>query len=273
MKTTLQQENSTIYSLVASLYDDIKPLTDAELEQIKVNNYNRSEGNSLYYDCPKCKNKEFVAFLNSENTLELRQCDCKPIRLVNSRIEKSGLKQLLFGCTFDTFEATEMWQKNIKNTAEMYLKDYKGNWFYIGGQTSSGKTHICTAIMSEFIKQGKKAAYMLWRDEIVPLKANINNYEEYEKRINQFKKADVLYIDDFFKIEKGVKPTTADINIAYELLNYRYNNPELITILSSEMLIKDLLQVDEAVASRIYEKSKKYQINIEPDIKKNYRLR
>ena len=37
--------------------------------------------------------------------------------------------------------------------------------------------------------------------------------------------------------------------------------------------VKDLLAMDEAVGSRIYERSKDFQINIAPDIKKNYRLR
>ena len=114
---------------------------------------------------------------------------------------------------------------------------------------------------------------MLWRDEIVGLKASVTDAEAYEKRISELKNAPVLYIDDFLKVEKGKMPTPADINIAFELLNYRYNNPDLLTIISSELLTTDIIKIDEAVGSRIYEKSKNYQININPDINKNYRLR
>jgi DNA replication protein DnaC len=91
--------------------------------------------------------------------------------------------------------------------------------------------------------------------------------------MQEYKNVKVLYIDDFYKTDSENKPTQADKNIAFELLNFRYNNPDSITIISSELQIRDLLAIDEAVGSRIYERSKDYQINIAPDINKNYRLR
>ena len=77
-----------------------------------------------------------------------------------------------------------------------------------------------------------------------------------------WKTVEVLYIDDLFKTEQGRNPTTADVNIAFEILNYRYRNPELITIISSERTIQDIVKIDEAVGSRIFEKSRNCCINI-----------
>jgi len=113
---------------------------------------------------------------------------------------------------------------------------------------------------------------MLWRDEVVRLKSLIMNKEEYFKAINPLKISKVLYIDDFFKTEKGKEPTTSEINIAFEILNYRYINNDLITIISSEKSIDDLLYIDEATGSRIYERTKKYCTYVKQDRKKNYRL-
>ena len=248
--------------------------SDLNPEQLKVNSYNKAEDPpNKYYNCPKCKNKELIALLDADGKFTTVPCSCKVIRQNIKRIEKSGLRKLLSTNTLNSFVTTEKWQEGIKMKATEYINQDDSSWFYIGGQKGSGKSHLCTAIVGEFINQGKDALYMLWRDKVVELKANVNNFDEYDKLMQEYKNVKVLYIDDFYKTDSENKPTQADKNIAFELINYRYNNPDTITIISSELQMKDLLAIDEAVGSRIYERSKGYQINISPDIKKNYRLR
>lgn len=263
----LKKINSSV-SFPTDLTSDINP------EQIKVDSYNKLEdAPDKYYNCPKCKNKEIIAVLDADGKFTTVLCDCKPIRQSIKRVEKSGLKKQLEDKTINSFTTTDKWQEGVKFKATEYINKHNGSWFYIGGQKGSGKSHICTAIVGEFINQGKNALYMLWRDKVVELKANVNNFEDYDKLMQELKNVDVLYIDDFYKTDSENKPTQADKNIAFELLNYRYNNPDCITIISTELQINELLSIDEAVGSRIYERSKDYQINIAPDIKKNYRLR
>lgn len=245
----------------------------AKAEQLKVDKYNAEEGTRKYVDCPKCKNKGYIAFLNENNLMELKACDCLAKRETIKRIKKSGLETLMNEYTFDAYKDTQDWQKAIKQKAMAYLDDNHKKWFYIGGQVGSGKTFICTAITTELINRGKQAVYMLWRDEVVPLKANVNNFPEYDKRMKELKNSEVLYIDDFFKTEKGKEPTPADVNIAFELLNYRYNNHDLITIISSERMVDELMEIDEAVGCRVYQRSKDYNLSIKPDMNKNMRLR
>ena len=67
-------------------------------------------------------------------------------------------------------------------------------------------------------------------------------------------------------------PTQADVNLAFEIINYRYNDPQLITVISCERDVTELLDIDEAVGSRIYQRTKKYNISVSADNKKNYRL-
>ena len=59
--------------------------------------------------------------------------------------------------------------------------------------------------------------------------------------------------------------------MAFELLDYRYNN-DLITILSSELTFDRLLSLDEAIAGRIREKCGPFLVNIARAAGKNYRL-
>ena len=248
-------------------YDPVK------MEQLKVDKLNATEGNEKYIDCPVCKNKGFIYYLDKNNHIFSRACECYSKRESIKRIKKSGLETLMQEYTFDKYEETEQWQKAIKEKAKAFLDDNYKKWFYIGGQVGCGKTFICTAITGELINRGKQAVYMLWRDEVVGLKANVNDFPEYDKRMSELKNAEVLYIDDFFKTEKGKEPTPADVNVAFELLNYRYNNHDLITIISSERLVDELMQIDEAVGCRIYQRAKDYNLSIKPDMNKNMRLR
>lgn len=240
----------------------------------QVDWYNNTRGNLTGYDCPICKNKGDIAFISEKTGHEThRECECMDIRRTLQRIEKSGLKNLLRDYTFEKFITAEAWQARSKQMAMSFLKDHENQWFYAGGQVGCGKTHLCTAIVNEFIKSGMSAYYMLWRDEIVPLKANVTDDEAYSNAIRKFKEVDVLYIDDFFKTERGKDPTTAEINIAFEILNYRYNNRNLITIISSERLIDEIIDIDEAVGSRIYQRARRYCMTVKYDRSKNYRLR
>lgn len=237
-------------------------------EQLKVKKYNAGAGLLLYHECDKCRNKGIIAYINNDGKFALKDCECMSIRKAKKLLAESGLTALVDKYTLNNYIATEKWQESIKNAAISFVNDTRGNWFFMGGQVGAGKSHICTAIVTELIKQGKNAAYMMWQDESVKLNASVNT-EQYEKRIKELKTASVLYIDDLFKNP----PTDGDRKRIFELLNYRYNNPELTTIISTELQIRDIINLDEAVGSRIYERSKKYQININADINKNYRLR
>lgn len=186
-------------------------------------------------------------------------------------IEKSGLSDVMKKLTFDSFNASTDWQEYIKIKAKSFVKDGKGNWFYIGGQVGCGKTHICTAVTISLFMQGKSGLYMLWRDKTAELKGLMNT-DSYDKKIEELKKAEVLYIDDFLKTPNNNKPTSADINLAFEILNYRYIN-KLITVISSEWILSEVIDFDEATGSRIKELTGDYLLTVSKNSNKNYRLR
>lgn len=75
-------------------------------------------------------------------------------------------------------------------------------------------------------------------------------------------------MDDLFK----GKINESDINIVFEIINYRYLN-HLPIIVSTEFTTERLLAFDEGVGSRIYEMCKAYIVEIEKSRENNYRLR
>lgn len=243
----------------------------SSLEQMKADAINESIGSLTGFDCPVCQNKGYVAIVR-DGEVVCRECKCAPRRKSLKQIERSGLKSALLSCTFTTYLTTEKWQENAKETAQKYVADHEGKWFMACGEVGSGKTHLCTAICGELLNVGVEVRYMLWRDEVGRLKACVNDNEEYESLMRPLKTVRVLYIDDFFKTERGVKPTTSEINMAFEILNSRYADRKLITIISTERTPEQLLDIDEAVGSRIYERCRGYCVRITGS-GKNWRIK
>lgn len=252
--------------------------------QIICDAYNKSKGDldkTDGHDCPYCLNKGYLMMAKEIDDLDgkkdyvesIEKCSCWPIRSSIMRLKRSGLGNVMIRYTFEKFETSEPWQEHIKDTALRFIAE-NGRVFFIGGNSGSGKTHICTAITAELMHRGKAAYYMLWHEDVVKLKACVLDSEEYQSRMMRLKEIDVLYIDDFLKpVSNQESPTAADARIAYELINHRYNNGKLITVISSERLIGEILNIDEATGGRIVEYAGEYMINIKRDRSRNYRLR
>lgn len=224
------------------------------------------------YDCPKCKNRGlFMVIIDGSEYM--RRCECMQIRASILRMKESGLGEQIQRCRFDTFNAETDWQRAMLDSARRYVSEgiEKGAWFYAGGAVGCGKTHVCTAIVGELLKT-RAALYVPWQTAVTQLRANVYDEEEYSDQLNRYKRIPVLYVDDFFKPIEGLKPQPGDLRIAYDLINYRYIN-KLPTIISSEYYSMELIELDEATGSRIYEKAKGYTVNIKREAGKNYRYR
>ena len=215
-------------------------------------------------DCELCGNKGFTMTQGEHGELISTECQCMSKRRSMRRIRKSGISDMLTRYTFKNYEDSDDVRKDIKQTAIAYANSNSG-WFYIAGQSGSGKTHICTAICARLIDRGKDVYYMRWRDESRLLKSQINS-EALEEPLEKLKTVYALYIDDFFKGGSN----EADVRLAFEIINARYNNSKLRTIISTEMPLNEILKVDEALGSRIYERSRGFVIAAP---KENYRLR
>lgn len=227
------------------------------------------------YHCEKCNDKGYIEY-EKDGYDYVKECDCIKVRKSLINVESSGLGELLNIYTFEHFKTDLDFQKDLYNKAQEYINDENNKWFTVLGKSGAGKSHICTAICSELLKKSYEVRFMAWIEESRKLKTRITD-KEYDDIIEPLKNAEVLYIDDFFKSENNTPPTNADIKLANEILNYRYNksrieNKRLKTIISSERTLSQLIGYDEATAGRIVEMSDKY-IKVLKDNAVNYRLR
>ena len=214
-------------------------------------------------DCPICHNTGMLLY-RKDGREYAKECECMNKRRFLKRVKASGIEDMLRRYTFDAYETPDAQRQKVKEIAEAYAEADSG-WLFIAGKSGSGKTHICTAVCSRFIARGVDVYYMEWRDESRQLKALMNT-EELNERLDRLKKVKVLYIDDFLK--GGCNE--ADIRLAFEIINARYNNSKLRTIISTEASIETIIGIDEALGSRIKERSRGFICKAP---KENYRLR
>lgn len=271
---TIQQIMAMTNDL-GKLSDISVPMSYKEYEQQRVDTYNSLQGENKeksilfdLYDCEICKNRMKIAFLDEYEEFSFKKCECVKKRITLLNFKKSGLTEELKTKTFETFKAVEEWQKNFKNKALDYTQSAENEWFFAGGQSGAGKTHLCTAICNYYLNEGKTVKYILWREIAQKLKACEYNDIARENIFTEIKNADVLYIDDFLKSSKPEN----EINYAFEIINSRYISRKR-TIISSEMTIKDINNIDSATGGRIFAQSRKFMIQISKDFNKNYRYR
>ena len=235
---------------------------------------NQRKGNLKDFDCDLCLNRGFITYYDKDNdTSYIDDCECMKVRKSKKNAEESGMKELL-SHKLRFFDAVEPFQVEMKEKAKDYILNAQKSkeWFLALGQSGCGKTHICSSICNERMthydedkKSYVQVKYMIWNEFVEHLKKMKYDLDQ-EEYFNSFAKAEILYIDDLFK----GKITDSDINIMYEIINYRYfKNLPIIT--TSEKTVDDLIEIDEAIGSRLYEMSKNYVVTILGN-KLNYRI-
>jgi len=255
---------------IGQLWDEIAEHDTDGYEQRRIDGINEMPGKLKGYDCADCLNRGYTAVLLKTGEHAMRECECMAIRKSMKMIEKSGLKQLVERYTFERYIATDTWQERVKELAQRFI-DSDACCFAMLGQTGAGKTHLCTAIAREYLLNKKiPTYYMLWNTDVKRLRSTVNDGESHEKEVKRLQTIDVLYIDDLFKCKNGNEPSDADVRLAFEIINARYNS-RVTTLISSEFTIDELRGIDAALAGRINEMCGVYVLNIGRDEKKNYR--
>lgn len=207
-------------------------------------------------NCTKCNNTGRT-LENRNGILYTVECECMNVRRGLFYLRKSGLQDMVKHYTFDNFITPNAETARIKRAATGFVSLTDGRWFFIRGSRGSGKTHICTAIAERLMYSGKSLKYVLWRDLTQQLKAAINE-PEYQTLMQDIKRPDVLYIDDFLK----GSISSADVDRAYEVINARYNLKKKKTIISSERSLEEIDALDSAISDRIRERAKDFMFDI-----------
>lgn len=228
------------------------------------------------YNCNICKDVTLIIVKDANGNEYAKDCVCREKAIsrrlmISSGISEDDAQKGFKG--FNTFD--EPLLVNAKNTAISYFKNFKSiederiNSMMLCGKSGRGKTTLGLAIANNLIDKGVGVRYMPYRDVVTSLKQQLasDNKYFYNDQMYKLQNARVLFIDDLLK----GKVNETDINIMYEVINYRYLKRKPV-IISTEKTIEELLEFDEAIASRLIEMSKGYIVTFDDSIP-NYRLR
>ena len=216
-------------------------------------------------DCEKCENRGYIIWRGDNFETHFRECECMAKRRSIRRIRRSNMEDMLERYTFDAYQTPDEHRRKIKERARQYI-DQSDGWFYVSGRSGSGKTHICTAVCKALIDKGVETYYMDWQRESSRIRLSMKDREYYEDTMQKLCTVPALYIDDLFK-----KGNEFDVKLAFEIVHARYNNKKHRTNISSEITLRGLFEVDEALAGRIYERTRGGYAILTPN--ENWRIR
>lgn len=228
----------------------------------------------MTFECDVCEDRE--GFIVKDNGHEFwRQCDvCFQKKKVRRLLKSSQITdRFRQEYTFNSFVVNERPEVIYLayETARSYFKGFekiitkRQNSIGLFGNPGSGKTHLLGAITNNFLARGIGVVYFPWVEGLNDLKGD---WEKINTKVDQLKNAEVLFIDDLFKGRKAV--TDWQLEQLFEIINYRYLN-YLPIMVSSEKNIDQLMDIDEGIASRIYEMTKFYTVTLE-GANLNYRI-
>ncbi len=241
-------------------------------EHAKLTRTERTATVPAHYKCQECRDTGWITSFQDGYEV-MRRCGCYAVERARELMEKSGLSKEFLKKSFNSFDTKkEPVLIDAKNKAVNYVKNFKKNRhsrhnsIMFGGQPGCGKTHLGTAVCSSLMVMGIPVIYMPYRNAMTKIKQHILDEAAYSRELGRYMYAPVLYIDDLLK----GKLTETDVNVMYEIINYRYMN-RLPLITSTEKDLEGLLVFDEATGSRIIEMCGDNIVNIKGK-EFNYRM-
>lgn len=218
------------------------------------------------YKCPICKDTGVIQVKNGQYEI-YKICDCQKELRNRLNMRRANLSEKFENKNFKNFRCITKGHEVLRRCCIEFTKQDATKGLAILGNVGVGKTHLAVATLKELAKQGLIVNAVNYATLSRELSSAAMDKEEYARLMGKYTDVQVLLIDDLFK----GKVTDANIRQMYELINSRYENNKR-TIFTSEYTEDKLMQIDEAIGSRIIEMADhKYCLNITK--LKNWRLR
>ena len=180
-------------------------------------------------NCDYCHNRRFV--LDETGTLKpCPECGVAQIwkvQAVDAFSSRSGaaLKQTFFNFK-TTFKGEEdELLRECLEAAEEFAEEPDHQWLVLWGERGNGKSHLCAAVANHLIATGMAALFITMPDLLAALRQAMElqattEQESYSGRMNTFKTAPVMILDD---LGAEGRSDWSD-SVLFEILDYRYRN-------------------------------------------------
>lgn len=217
---------------------------------------------SKKYECTECRDTLWIPMGDNN----FAPCKCREVKQARRIIEKSGISSAFESKTIRDYVPKDESQKRARGIAIEYIQHFeeirnrRNNSIMLLGQPGSGKTHLTIAIANALLKAGVAVRYMQYREAMTAIKQVINDDIGYANIMNPWKNTPVLLIDDLYKgVLRNGRANESELSIMFDLINHRYLTQKPILI-SSEYLLDQIIEFDEATGTRMSEMARERTI-------------
>lgn len=211
-----------------------------------------------------------------------KECECVARQREQERVERllssSRITTAFRQLTFENFRLDGIKDilQDAYRKAMVYCSKFEAirqtdnNGLCILGRPGCGKTHLITAISNQLLDNDIEVLYFPYVAGMNEFKQDMKKEDVNKQRLEKMKNVEVLFVDDLFK--PPAMPTEYELKIMFDVINHRYME-KLPILISSELSINDMCNIDEALGSRINEMCKDFRVVIKGGRELNYRLR
>ena len=218
--------------------------------------------------CPKPTKWWQVPTPGTYNGLAIRDyvpCQFAAQRAIRQQLRSSEIPSRYLGKTLEDYHVDEDNRIAVKY-AQNALRLNTGAYFY--GDCGTGKTFLAAIVAQDFIRAGKSVIFVKVPRLLADIQSTFNGRGNEFEILHRVETADVVVLDDF-----GMeKPTQWAGATLCKIIDVRYDNPKLVTIVTSKLSLDDLADRLNAasdgdnfngsrIADRLYEMSKPILFN------------
>ncbi|WP_237680866.1 ATP-binding protein [Heyndrickxia coagulans] len=251
------------------------------------------------YECPICKDTEFVFYRNEQGYEVAKPCECRERKAWRRRFRNSMIPDEFTNANFENYQRTSQIQEDMYDLTKRYLQEYKmvtnengekkktvsshnfGLIAVFGEQRLKelpsaeraavkqqhnnfgiGKTHLQIALAKRLIKDGFNVLVVsdvTFMDELIQARMMNDEGEQLNRLLNAATNADVLIWDDIGK----VKWSEAKESLYYQIINERYRKQKPIVFNSNEDRGTLAEKIGYAAASRLIGQCGNYLLEAE----------
>lgn len=187
-------------------------------------------------DCQKKSKRYWYPILSKEEGVEVRRyCQCKvgKQRELQSKIRSSRIPSRYLGKTLEDYQVDKLNRVAVE-FAKVALKSNVGAYFY--GEAGTGKTFLASLIAQDFLREGKSVVFVKVPNLLSDIQATFNGKGKELDLLDELRAANLVVLDDF-GMEKSTQWAGSTL---CKILDMRYDNPDALTIITSNLSLEEL---------------------------------
>ena len=185
-------------------------------------------------DCQKKINRYWYPTLSEkESVIRYRQCKFGRQRELQSKIRSSRIPSRYLGKTLEDY-SIDKFNRVAVEFAKIASKANVGAYLY--GESGTGKTFLASLIAQNFLREGKSVVFVKVPNLLADIQATFNGKGKELDLLDELRAANLVVLDDF-GMEKSTQWAGSTL---CKILDMRYDNPNAVTIITSNLSLDEL---------------------------------